>query len=468
MNTDKAYPPKENPPFTDHLSNGPWSSQGNSTTDLSSGSIRVHPWRKKALAVAFSFSCLLHSAAFAQETYYSTLFIPHPLEDFNGAPRPGGLGSAFTAMESDTACLYFNPAGLATLTQARLSLYHNQGLADISRTTLEVSSSLEGAGTFALAVNYSDFGTLEGWDDLGGALPSFHPFRLGVALGWGFPLSKTFSIGLGAREFFESLASSEGALSFSFVGGVLAKPLPRWSFGAFYSCLYSRNGAEMGLFKAGAAWEAPLDPRAPTLLLLDLSCPPQGVYRVQVGAEQVFLGSLSARLGYQLEFVDSGIEGLRGLSAGLGAKFDDILLDCSFSPNGDLGDFRSLSLTYRFPEPSQPPVSFKPSPDPAAGNVTDVEVVFEIPDGGRSGRPLSPGERTELEVLSGRVQVDPKDLQAWQGMALLYWRSGQAAYAIQCFEEVLRLSPGNERLRTWLKGYKEKTLPGKEEGEAGE
>jgi hypothetical protein len=341
------------------------------------------------------------------------------------------------------------------LGEPRLSLYHNEGLAGITRETLELAVPTEAAGVFALALNYTHYGDLDGYDDLGTATAPFRPHRFGLALGWGFRLSPDLSIGLGFRDFFESLGPGQNSLSYALSAGAQFRVSKEVRLGAFYSCLYTRSQPELGLIKVGASWAPLLDAKNPTLFLLDLSLPPGGVYRLQVGIEQSFLKVLTLRAGHQWEFLDNSIGGLRGLSAGLGAGFDDLSLDCSFSPNGDLGDYRSLSLTYRFPSPPPKPVSFKPSADPSSALlVTEVEVEFEVPEGPAPRTPLSPASQARLEELGRKVQTHPGNLAAWREMAMLYWRSGQADYAVQCFEEVLRLDPSDTRLGTWLEAYR--------------
>jgi tetratricopeptide (TPR) repeat protein len=194
--------------------------------------------------------------------------------------------------------------------------------------------------------------------------------------------------------------------------------------------------------------------------------PPYGVYAVQVGAEEGLFPNFIARLGWQWELQDNKISGFRGLTMGLGMRFEGWDLDYSFVPDGDLGCSQTLGLTVLFPQkpgPSTPPVvsntsvSFKPAGNISLSDkVNQVEVQFHLPEvsGNIPHSPPSPSLQEAIRAGGQKVQENPKDLQAWITLGNLYWESGQPDYALQCFEEAYQLQPSNFGLKSWLEQYR--------------
>jgi cytochrome c-type biogenesis protein CcmH/NrfG len=52
------------------------------------------------------------------------------------------------------------------------------------------------------------------------------------------------------------------------------------------------------------------------------------------------------------------------------------------------------------------------------------------------------------------LQLEPENAQAWRSLGALYFQLKRKAFAVQCFEESLRLYPSDQRLREWLNNYK--------------
>jgi hypothetical protein len=84
------------------------------------------------------------------------------------------------------------------------------------------------------------------------------------------------------------------------------------------------------------------------LLALSGAIEPMGVNRVQVGAEDLIRKFLALRVGYQANLAETQIEGLTGLTAGLGVIYEGFGLDYAFLPYGDLGSTHRISLSYKF------------------------------------------------------------------------------------------------------------------------
>jgi hypothetical protein len=415
-------------------------------------------WRT-ALNVIFLSIPLFSSGG---QVTYSTVNIPYPLESLDHSPRAEALGSAFTAVEGDSACLFYNPAGLAGIQTGQISIVHQDWLAGLSQENLTGALSLGKGNALALGLNYLNFGALQGYSDSGFSTSTYQPFRGTLALGWGSYLFPSLAVGLSARGLDQSLSAGVDDKATAWGAGFLWKALPRLNLGAFYTFLYTHSDADLGQLKCGASYLLPILDASPLMLSADLSLPPEGVYQVKCGAEQSFFSVLTVRLGSQWDLRDNQIDGLRGLTAGLGLKWEDLDFDASFAPDGTLGSSQMLGLTYRFPEEKpNPPAAVSPTTAPLnfvpplkitpADKVVNVEVHFTKNE--PPAAAISPEIQRELDRLGRQVQDNPKDAKAWIQLGTLYWQTQQPEYTIQCFEEALQLQPDNTALKSWLGQY---------------
>src|ERR1039458_9563464 len=119
-------------------------------------------WRFPGILSLLAFAVPWSSNA--GQITYSTAFIPFPLEATDQSPRAAGLASAFTCAEGDSSCLYYNPAGLATVTDPQISLVHQSLLANLSRENISGGLGLGKAGGLAFGADYLGYGILQGYD----------------------------------------------------------------------------------------------------------------------------------------------------------------------------------------------------------------------------------------------------------------------------------------------------------------
>src|SRR5262245_53791203 len=74
--------------------------------------------------------------------------------------RAGALGGSIAALTDDPNLVFYNPAGLATLSRRRVSLGYFKHLLDINSANLAWGDRVEGLGYLgagALYMNYGDF-----------------------------------------------------------------------------------------------------------------------------------------------------------------------------------------------------------------------------------------------------------------------------------------------------------------------
>jgi hypothetical protein len=137
-------------------------------------------------------------------------------------PRATGMGNAFIALADDATSLFYNPAALAKNKSIRLHIVDTQLLVDGMDTLSRLNKAVFDGKTddfinpnkqsfglglkptlitpyFGLSVYSQGFGLFELNSLQGSDVNVFAYNDLGVALGFGFPLSDYFSFGFGIR-----------------------------------------------------------------------------------------------------------------------------------------------------------------------------------------------------------------------------------------------------------------------------
>ena len=168
-------------------------------------------------------------------------------------------------------------------------------------------------------------------------------------------------------------------------------------------------------------------------------------------------------------------------------------MDYAYSPFGDLGTSHQVSLSYRFETAAPTPVPTRmPAPKmtvlPALPSLTPIRtspvtvMVIPTPQAIPTATPVPVGSKSDAEKLKlffslpenqatpvatpnspleqkiqsfkDAIAQNPQDEKAWYQLGSLYYQQGRKEDAVQCFEQVLRLKPDNQKLRDWLMKYK--------------
>jgi hypothetical protein len=451
---------------------------------------------KKGLFLLTAWLTVFGNPIGAQTLPSSTL--QDPFDSAGASARDVAMGNAFVGVADDSSALFFNPAGLATLKGNEMGLHHLIGLDGISQDIFTLGMPLgkgTGLGFTAQMVNY---GTFEGRNADGTLAPSNTANQVGMGLGGGLEILKGLSVGADFRGTIQQLAYDSYTL-FDADAGLLYSLPQGWRFGVSYENFGSTtNGAtaasilRVGLSKLFSG-------KGPFSLLTAAaySYEPQYGSEMNFGAEASLKSTYFIRAGYQLSLQDTGLNGLQGVSAGAGVAVRGFCLDYAFVPFGDLGSTNRISLTYHFggatpaapgaakastahganspselPLPSlgpplgassQAPMGPAPViPEPVAGSSAgaggqSLTVQFDMPS-----PQVAKGEKLEqagqleeaLKAYRAAIKDNPQDAKAWWDMANLYYRFNHKDYAVQCFEQVVKLKPEAQSLAAWLEKYK--------------
>ncbi len=123
----------------------------------------------------------------------------------NSARIAGMGGNAITVMDNDVTLSLANPSLISSEMHNQLALSYvnyftgnNIGFAMYSRT-------FKNAGSFVGAIQFSDYGTIQGADAAGNKTGNISASEYALSIGWGRMLSENFSIGANAKLIYSHL-----------------------------------------------------------------------------------------------------------------------------------------------------------------------------------------------------------------------------------------------------------------------
>jgi tetratricopeptide (TPR) repeat protein len=402
---------------------------------------------------------LFPTVLFGAETIVSTQ--SNPLDGTNPFARSAAMGSAFVGVADDASALFINPAGLAFLKQGELFMNSDFWLVDTFQETILLGIPAAPMGGLAIAGEYLNFGNFVGRDDSGSLTNSYGADRLNLQAGWGFEVFRGLALGLSVQGQQTTLAGVAGS-DLSSNLSLLWSPFAQFKLGAAYDHfgVFSSASPESEMI-LGSSYQINFDDHQTLLTAVSGTIGLNSVNYLQAGFEYGLQHCFFVRAGYQDSLQDSGLQGLSGLTAGLGVVFSDLSFDYAYLPYGGLGTSHQISVGYRFdtisPIPSPTP---SVTPQPQTGNSSlgsnSLTVQFDIPsDATNAGQDLEKqGKYKEAVTLYEQaIQENPNDASAWTALGNLYVRTHQKIYAIRCFEQVLQIEPDHQKLSDWLKQY---------------
>jgi hypothetical protein len=268
--------------------------------------------------------------------------------------RASGMGEAYCALADEVNGMYSNPAGLARLETKEISFMHAIWLENISYEHLAFAYPKTKIGIFGLSINYLSMAAMEKIGITGTEQPeltgdTFGPSDFACTLSFAKTFSK-ISSGISVK-IIRSKIDEESASTFALdIGGIydirqdLSLGLAIKNIGSKLRFITKSYPLPLEI-KSGLAYRL-LDNKL--VICLDLNKPFDNDIYVNLGAEyrQRFgrLLSLAPRVGYKTN--QKGMDGLSGLTSGLGFRWKDITVDYGWVPFGDLGNTHRISLTY--------------------------------------------------------------------------------------------------------------------------
>ena len=274
--------------------------------------------------------------------------------------RAAAQGGGFITMSDDPDLIFYNPAGLGTLTRSRVSFGFLKHLLDINSGYASYGTEVPNLGMIGVGVVYINYGEFDRTGEEGQDLGTFGAGDLVLNVGYGAHLNGDFTYGVGPKLIYSKIGevnSTGGALDL----GVQYIAIPnRLRLGASLLNL----GTQFDLY-ANSRESLPIDFRfgmslTPEHLPATITLSFQKVNERQedvmehfkafsVGSEFIISPNLLIRAGYnnerRQELKVGSSSGLAGFSIGAGFVTDTYNLDYAYNSYGSIGALHRISLS---------------------------------------------------------------------------------------------------------------------------
>lgn len=270
--------------------------------------------------------------------------------------RGAAMGEAQTAAVSDATGLYWNPAGLAGLTQKELAFMHHSGVQGVSQDVLFFARPTESHGVWGVGGSFLKVNGISGYDGTNVETGDVGASDSLVTLGWARPWDEFrwlpgVQTGVNLKVLKKTL-DTDSALGYMADVGFLYSAQGEWSHGLRTGVVLQNAGTGLSfngqkssfplMLKVGSAYSFYGDNM---MVSGDVILPRDGNPSFNAGAEYWVWEILAFRLGYKgNNDLDSGV------TYGFGIGNERLHLDYGVIPYGPFGDSHRVSLTLRFGE----------------------------------------------------------------------------------------------------------------------
>lgn len=307
---------------------------------------------KRIIFLSLSIFIVSFSSVFGQTTY-----------DFlrvDNSARAAALGGSFVSNNDDADVIFYNPAGLNSLTNNPISFSFVKHLMDINLASLSYSTEFENIGRFGAAVKYINYGNFEEADESGNRTGEFGAGELAFILGYSNQIDDNFNYGANAKFVYSGIADRSSTALALDLGLQYIFPKANWFFG--FAVL--NIGGQLSTYY-DTKEDLPLDvvfgvskklENLPLRLSVDfhrLNEKRKEFYQkfkaFTVGAEFTLSKALKLRFGYdnerRSEFKIGSTAGIAGFNAGLGITISNYQFDYGYSSLGLVGGLHRIGIS---------------------------------------------------------------------------------------------------------------------------
>jgi hypothetical protein len=300
----------------------------------------------KKIILVFTLAIAAASAFAAVNENASTIF---SALDMGAGARAIGMGGAYTAVADDASAVYWNAAGLGFINTPQAALTYDKWFMDTMYSQGMFACPLY-TGVIGANIMYMNMGSITGRDTSGAATQNLNSYILGGSLGYGLSYG-LFSAGAAVKIISQSMDNLTNSAFAVDAGGMYRAGM--FSAGLSLHNLGTGNGYSLPTnIKAGVAIKPVDSDRNGLLFALDTQYLFKDALSVNAGAEYVYARTLAVRAGYGIGFAQSDLEGIKGLSGGIGVKVSGFSFDYAIATYGDLGITHMVTLAYCFGGPA--------------------------------------------------------------------------------------------------------------------
>jgi len=275
--------------------------------------------------------------------------------------RAAALGGSFVSSVDDPNLIFYNPAGLASLSATRFSVGFFKELLDINAGYVSFGTEVPGLGSVGGGINYINYGDFQRTGEEGQNLGSFGAGDLSLTVGYAGELRSGLTYGINAKYIFSSIAEVHSSAIAVDLGTQYTVIPERFLLGASILNL----GTQLDPYMTTRE-RLPLDVRiGATIYPEHLPAAVMIGFHKFTDAQDNFGSHLTAfslgvefsaspnfqlRLGYNNELhqelsLDSSA-GLSGISLGVGILPGTYTVDYAFTSYGKIGSVHRISVSF--------------------------------------------------------------------------------------------------------------------------
>ncbi len=271
--------------------------------------------------------------------------------------RPSAMAGAFVSTTGDIHALYFNPAGLSTISGRVATATYLHHVLDFQSGFAGYCQSLQGVGQLAVGIAYMSYGEFDATDINGQKIGNFNAGSLAFTSALARPITHQLLAGVAAKVIHTTIDQYSSTALAVDLGLIYQAPF----FGGM--------NIGLGVFNLGQALTAFIDTKDPLPLnfaagfskkLAHLPLEYQVAvtkyidddFQVRVGGEFTLSEGFFLRLGYTTQGRDQKIgangDQFAGFSTGLGLHWRQMQFDYGLSSFGAIGYLNRATISYSF------------------------------------------------------------------------------------------------------------------------
>ena len=277
--------------------------------------------------------------------------------------RSAALAGSYVSMEDDANLIFYNPAGISTITSPKASAGFFKYILDINSGNIAYAQKYKDYGYFGIGIRYVNYGTFDGFDENYNSTGTFTASDFAISLGYSNNYKDIINYGVNLK-FIDSKYDVYSSAALALDLGLFYK-IPDQNFNLGISCL--NLGTQIKSYM-DTKEQLPLDLRfgfSKRLEHLPLTlsvgfCKLNEDYdkffsrfrNLLIGGEFVVSDYVDFRIGYnnaERQDLQTGSSlGISGFSAGLGIKYEAYSLDYAFNSLGKIGSTHRINIGYNF------------------------------------------------------------------------------------------------------------------------
>ncbi len=275
--------------------------------------------------------------------------------------RAAALGGSFVTSTDDPNLIFYNPAGLATLTARRLSVGFFKHLLDVNAGSVSFGTEIPRFGFVGAGIDYINYGEFKRTGDEGQDLGTFSAGDLAVSAAYAGELQENLTYGLGVKFIYSSIAEARSAAA-------------AVDFGLQYTAIPNRLLLGASVLSLGTQidpyvttreilpldvkiWASLYPEQSPATIMINLHKLNEyednigkRLRQFSVGVEFTASPNVLLRLGYnneqRQELKIGQSAGLAGFSLGGGILTGSYTIDYGFTSYGKIGSVHRISVGF--------------------------------------------------------------------------------------------------------------------------